>query len=113
MELFLKKITERKVFSSDLQTTMEFCAQTINSLKTFFIDDFDIDTGTIICIFCLSDKGRKNISKDNGYYFSLVFNTIGNEVECVGTVIKNELVSGNIFAKLIARKMLRKLFNSI
>lgn len=106
-------IKERKTFSGDIKDVVLFCAQRINAMKTWKVDEFNEEEGYIISIFLGAVQvSSASITKEMTYSITLAFNSTPFGTECIGT-ISNPMMEGNLIAKIMAKKMLKKFLESL
>lgn len=100
-------IRESKHFSSDINDAVMLCAQRINQMKHWKVDELSQEEGCIVCLFTGVLNMESIATKENTYSITLMFNQSASGTDCVAS-INNPMLATNPLAKVLAKKMLKE-----
>lgn len=100
-------IRESKHFSSDINDAVMLCAQKINQMKHWKVDELSQEEGCIVCLFTGLVNMGSIVTKENTYSITLMFNQSASGTDCVAS-INNPMLAANLFAKVMAKKIMKE-----
>ena len=100
-------IRESKHFSSDINDVIMLCAQKINQMKHWKVDELSQEEGCIVCLFTGLVNMASIATRENTYSITLMFNQSASGTECVASIY-NPMLAANLFAKIMAKKIMKE-----
>ena len=107
-------IRESKYFSSGVNDAVILCAQKVNQMKHWKVDELNQEEGCIVCLFTglVNMERIVTLTKENTYAITLMFNESASGTECVAS-INIPMFVVNLIGKVLAKKMLKEFMKKL